>query len=162
MEGVFFRSTEELLKALEPVRKGKRLVFTNGCFDLFHAGHAHYLTECKKLGDILVVGVNSDDSVRRLKGSKRPILPLEMRAFVLSSLKAVDFVVPFDEDTPLNLIKKLRPDVLVKGGDWREEDIVGADFVKSYGGQVLTIPFKFNVSTTAIIEKIKGLYCEND
>lgn len=161
MEGGVFYSVKELLRVLEPLReKGKKVVFTNGCFDILHAGHAHYLNECKKLGDLLVVGINSDASVRRLKGDKRPIVPLEMRAYLLSNLKAVDFVIPFEEDTPYNLIKEIRPDVLVKGGDWSLDRIVGRDVVESYGGRVLTIPFAFDISTTKIVEKIKELYCE--
>ena len=161
MKGGVFYSVGELLKVLEPLReKGKKVVFTNGCFDILHAGHAHYLNECKKLGDLLVVGINSDASVRRLKGDKRPIVPLEMRAYLLSNLKAVDFVIPFEEDTPYNLIKEIRPDVLVKGGDWSLDRIVGRDVVESYGGRVLTIPFAFDISTTKIVEKIKELYCE--
>jgi len=161
MEGGVFYSVKELLRVLEPLReKGKKVVFTNGCFDILHAGHAHYLNECKKLGDLLVVGINSDASVRRLKGDKRPIVPLEMRAYLLSNLKAVDFVIPFEEDTPYNLIKEIRPDVLVKGGDWSLDRIVGRDVVESYGGRVLTIPFEFDISTTKIVEKIKELYCE--
>jgi len=145
---------EELLKELEPLRGKKKIVFTNGCFDILHAGHVHYLGECKKLGDILVVGINSDDSVRRLKGERRPILPLEMRAFVLSKVCYVDYVVPFGEDTPYNLIREIKPDVLVKGGDWPLDRIVGREIVESYGGKVLTIPFEFNISTTKIVEEI--------
>ncbi len=150
---------EELLQILPPIRKGKKVVFTNGCFDILHAGHVHYLNECKRLGDILVVGINSDNSVRRLKGPKRPIIPLEERAFVLSQLGSVDFVVPFEEDTPIKLIEEIKPDVLVKGGDWPKEQIVGREFVESYGGKVLTIPFKFDVSTSKIIERILKRYC---
>ena len=150
---------EELLNILERERKkGKKVVFTNGCFDIIHAGHAHYLSEAKKLGDILVVGLNSDSSIKRIKGERRPIIPQEMRAFLLSSLKPVDYVVIFDEDTPENLIKAIKPDVLVKGGDWDINKIVGKDFVEIYGGKVLTIPFKFDISTTKIIEKIIEVY----
>jgi len=157
-----FNSLEELLRVLRPLReKGKKIVFTNGCFDLLHAGHAHYLNECKKLGDVLVVGVNSDASVRRLKGERRPIVPLEMRAYLLSNLKAVDFVIPFDEDTPYRLIEAIRPDVLVKGGDWTPDKIVGRKLVEGYGGRVVTIPFKFDISTTKIVERVKKLYCED-
>jgi len=152
-------SLKELLSELEKKRKGKKVVFTNGCFDLIHAGHAHYLSEAKKLGDILVVGLNSDASVRRLKGPKRPILPQNMRSFLLDSLKPVDYVVIFDEDTPTELIKAIKPDVLVKGGDWSLDKIVGRDFVESYGGKVVTIPFNFNISTTNIVERVITLYC---
>ena len=152
-------SLEELLKELQPLRGKKKIVFTNGCFDLLHAGHAHYLNRCKELGDILVVGINSDSSIRKIKGEKRPIVPLEFRAYLLSNLRAVDYVVPFEEETPLKLIKAIKPDFLVKGGDWKVENIVGADFVQSYGGKVLTIPFKFDISTTKIVEEIKKRYC---
>jgi len=151
---------EEVIEELKEHREeGKKVVFTNGCFDILHAGHVHYLNECKKLGDILVVGINSDNSVKRLKGKNRPVLPLEMREYLLSNLCSVDYVVPFEEDTPYNLIAAIKPDVLVKGGDWKEEQIVGRDIVKSYGGKVLTISFKYDISTTKIIELIKNRYC---
>jgi rfaE bifunctional protein nucleotidyltransferase chain/domain len=150
---------KELLKEIESLRGKKKIVFTNGCFDILHAGHVHYLNECKKLGDILIVGINSDDSVKRIKGEKKPILPLEYRAYVLSNLCAVDYVVPFEEDTPYNLIKEIKPDILVKGGDWNVDQIVGRDIVESYGGKVLIIPFKFDISTTKIVKKIIKTYC---
>ena len=150
----------ELLKILEKERKeGKKIVFTNGCFDIIHAGHVDYLKKAKALGDILVVGLNSDSSIRRIKGEKRPIIPQEMRAEVLSSLKPVDYVVIFEEDTPENLIKAIKPDILVKGGDWELNKIVGKDFVESYGGKVLTIPFTYDISTTRIINTILERYC---
>jgi rfaE bifunctional protein nucleotidyltransferase chain/domain len=151
---------KELLGLLERVRGKKKIVFTNGCFDLLHAGHADYLNRAKSLGDILVVGINSDASMRRIKGEKRPILPQQMRAYLLDSLKPVDYVVIFEEDTPLELIKAIKPDVLVKGADWDLERIVGADFVLSYGGRVERIPFSFDISTSKIIERILGLYCK--
>lgn len=150
---------EELLELLEKVRGEKKIVFTNGCFDILHAGHADYLNKAKSLGDILVVGINSDASVRRIKGEKRPILPQQMRAYLLDNLKPVDYVVIFEEDTPLELIKAIKPDVLVKGADWDLERIVGADFVLSYGGRVERIPFSFDISTSKVIERILGLYC---
>ncbi len=150
----------ELLKILERERKeGKKIVFTNGCFDLIHAGHVDYLKKAKALGDILVVGLNSDDSIKRIKGEKRPIIPQEMRAEVLSSLKPVDYIVIFEEDTPENLIKAIKPDILVKGGDWELDKIVGKDFVENYGGKVLTIPFTYDISTTKIINTILERYC---
>ena len=151
---------KELLELLEKVRGKKKIVFTNGCFDILHAGHADYLSKAKSLGDILVVGINSDASVRRIKGEKRPILPQQMRAYLLDNLKPVDYVVIFEEDTPLELIKAIKPDVLVKGADWDLERIVGADFVLSYGGRVERIPFSFDVSTSKIIERILDLYCK--
>ena len=119
----------------------QKIVFTNGCFDVLHFGHVHYLLEAKKLGDILVVGLNSDDSVRRLKGPTRPINGEKERAFVLASLAFVDHITLFEEDTPGNLIKVVQPDVLVKGGDYTIEQIVGADFVMQNSGTVTTIPF---------------------
>lgn len=146
------------LKALlAPLRaKGAKVVFTNGCFDLIHPGHVSYLTEAKKLGDILVVGLNSDDSVRRQgKGRGRPVMNQEERAAVLSGLKPVDHVLIFDEDTPINLIKELVPDVLVKGGDWAVENIVGRDVVEAGGGIVRAIPYIEGNSTTNIVERIK-------
>jgi len=151
---------KELLELLEKVRGEKKIVFTNGCFDILHAGHADYLNKAKSLGDILVVGINSDASVRRIKGEKRPILPQQMRAYLLDNLKPVDYVVIFEEDTPLELIKAIKPDVLVKGADWDLERIVGADFVLSYGGRVERIPFSFDISTSKVIERILGLYCK--
>ncbi len=147
------------LGSIQKLRKeGKKIVFTNGCFDIIHAGHVDYLDKAKKLGDVLVVGINTDESVRKIKGENRPIVPLEMRVKVLSSLKPVDFVLPFSEETPLELIKRVKPHILVKGGDWRVESIVGKDFVESYGGKVLTIPFDYNISTSRIIETILGRY----
>jgi rfaE bifunctional protein nucleotidyltransferase chain/domain len=151
---------EELLGFLEKVRGKKKIVFTNGCFDILHAGHADYLNKAKSLGDILVVGINSDASVRRIKGEKRPILPQQMRAYLLDNLKPVDYVVIFEEDTPLELIKAIKPDVLVKGADWDLERIVGADFVLSYGGRVERIAFSFDISTSKVVERILGLYCK--
>lgn len=151
---------EELLGLLEKVRGKKKIVFTNGCFDILHAGHADYLNKAKSLGDILVVGINSDASVRRIKGEKRPILPQQMRAYLLDNLKPVDYVVIFEEDTPLELIKAIKPDVLVKGADWDLERIVGADFVLSYGGRVERIAFSFDISTSKVVERILGLYCK--
>jgi len=151
---------KELLGLLERVRGKKKIVFTNGCFDLLHAGHADYLNRAKSLGDILVLGINSDASMRRIKGEKRPILPQQMRAYLLHNLKPVDYVVILEEDTPLELIKAIKPDVLVKGADWDLERIVGADFVLSYGGRVERIAFSFDISTSKVIERILGLYCK--
>jgi rfaE bifunctional protein nucleotidyltransferase chain/domain len=133
---------------------GWKVVFTNGCFDLMHAGHAQYLQAAKALGDVLVVGLNSDESVSRIKGSSRPIIDQENRAFMLAALSSVDYVVIFEEDTPLELIKFIRPDVLVKGGDWAESEIVGADIVKQDGGQVYSLPLREGLSSSKIIEKI--------
>ena len=135
----------------------QKIVFTNGCFDILHFGHVHYLLEAKKLGDILVVGLNSDDSVRRLKGPTRPINGEKERAFVLASLAFVDYITLFEEDTPENLIKVVQPDVLVKGGDYTIDQIVGADFVMQHGGTVTTIPFVEGYSSTQIIEQLKTI-----
>lgn len=129
--------------------QGKKIVFTNGCFDLIHVGHIRYLSEAKNLGDVLVIGVNTDESVSRIKPG-RPIIPETQRAEVLSALSMVDYIVMFGEDTPYELIKEVQPDVLVKGADWKREDIVGSDIVK----EVYTIPLVEGVSTSEIIEKI--------
>lgn len=134
---------------------GKKIVFTNGCFDILHRGHVSYLNEAKNLGDLLVIGLNSDASVKRLKGSERPINKEHDRLYVLEALKSVDKVEIFEEDTPLNLIKLLRPMVLVKGGDWSLDQIVGAKEVISWGGEVLSLSFVDGYSTTGIIKKIQ-------
>lgn len=130
----------------------KKIVFTNGCFDIIHAGHVRYLREAKRLGDILVVGLNSDNSVSKIKPS-RPINPQNHRAEVLSSLEMVDYVVIFNEETPYELIKLIRPDVLVKGGDWNKEEIVGSDIAK----ETHSLPYIKGISTSKIIERIKRL-----
>ncbi len=138
-------------------KKSKKIVFTNGCFDIFHAGHAYYLNEAKKLGDVLIVGINSDESVKRLKGDKRPIIRQNDRAYLISSLAPVDYVIIFEEDTPYNLIKEIKPDLLVKGSDYKHKDIVGKDIVESNGGKVALIDYLGGRSTSGIIEKIKKL-----
>jgi D-beta-D-heptose 7-phosphate kinase/D-beta-D-heptose 1-phosphate adenosyltransferase len=134
--------------------KGERIVFTNGCFDLLHFGHVKYLQEAKKKGDILVVAVNSDASIRKIKGKKRPIIDENSRLSVVAALESVDYVVLFEEDTPLKVIKALKPDILIKGADWDKKDIVGSDFVLSLGGEVITIKLSKGYSTTDIIKKI--------
>ena len=134
-----------------------RTVFTNGCFDILHSGHVQYLNEARALGDKLIIGLNSDASVRRLKGAQRPVNREEDRKFVLENLKSVDEVIIFNEDTPLSLIEKVVPDVLVKGGDWKVEDIVGHELVLSNGGVVQSLSFKSGYSTTTVLEKIKSL-----
>lgn len=132
------------------------LVFTNGCFDILHRGHVAYLEQARALGAALIVGVNTDASVRRLeKGGDRPINRLEDRLAVLAALESISLVVPFDEDTPIKLIEIVRPDHLVKGGDWPIDKIVGHDLVQSYGGRVHSIPFQFDRSTTALIRRIR-------
>ncbi len=144
-----------LLKIRERLkREGKKVVFTNGCFDIVHRGHVEYLMKAKALGDVLLVGMNTDASVQRLKGPQRPIVCQEDRAFVLAALRVVDYVCLFDEDTPYNLIKAVVPDVLVKGSDWAIEAIVGKDVVEAAGGKVQTIDYVPDRSTTNIIQKI--------
>lgn len=136
---------------------GKTVTFTNGCFDLLHYGHIHYLAEAADLADCLVVGLNSDGSVGRLKGEHRPIKDEKNRAHILASLACVDGVILFEEDTPYHLIKLVQPDFLVKGGDWQPEQIVGSDIVLAQGGKVLSLPFIEGYSTTKLEEKIKGV-----
>lgn len=144
----------ELTKFLE-VNKGKKIVFTNGCFDILHRGHVTYLNQAKSLGDLLVMGMNSDASVKRLKGPERPINKELDRKFVLENLKSVDFVEIFTEDTPLELIKLVKPSILVKGGDWTIDKIVGGKEVISWGGEVFSLSFVDGYSTTGIIQKIQ-------
>lgn len=134
--------------------RGKRVVFTNGCFDLIHPGHVRYLRAAKKLGDVLVVALNSDASVRRLKGPTRPLVPEQDRGEVMSALEMVDYVTVFDQDTPLEVIQFLQPDVLVKGGDWSPDRIVGADIVRARGGVVRSLKFADGYSTTRLARKI--------
>jgi D-beta-D-heptose 7-phosphate kinase/D-beta-D-heptose 1-phosphate adenosyltransferase len=140
--------------------RGKTIVFTNGCFDLLHVGHVKYLQKARQLGDLLVLGLNSDASIRRLKGPKRPLIDQEERAHILAALDCIDYVVIFDEDTPLELISALRPHVLVKGGDYTPEGVVGKEIVESYGGRVELIQFVDGRSTSNIIEKILQQYRE--
>ncbi|MDD5137132.1 MAG: D-glycero-beta-D-manno-heptose 1-phosphate adenylyltransferase [Candidatus Omnitrophica bacterium] len=144
-------------KIAESLRKrGERIVFTNGCFDILHVGHVDYLAKARKMGDVLVIGLNSDLSVKRLKGTERPLNSQVDRAKVLSALSSVDYVTIFDEDTPERLIEKIRPDILVKGGDWKEANIAGAAFVKSYGGKVRIVPFVKGYSTTLVVNKLRN------
>ncbi|OIO36366.1 MAG: hypothetical protein AUJ74_02685 [Candidatus Omnitrophica bacterium CG1_02_44_16] len=145
---------KHLIKALSNQRKRKKVVFTNGCFDILHYGHVKYLKSARSNGDILVIGLNSDASVKRLKGAKRPINTQTERAEVLAGLESVDYIVIFNEDTPYKLINSLKPDILVKGGDWRKEKIVGADIVLANGGKVLSLPYVKHRSTTNTIKKI--------
>ena len=153
------KEKEELRRIFSGLKaKGKRIVFTNGCFDLLHVGHLRYLEEARTLGDVLVVAVNSDASVRGLKGPERPILPLEERMEILSGLQSVNFVTSFDESTPLELISSLQPHLLVKGGDWTKEAVVGREFVEGSGGEVAILPFVQGASTTNVIEVILSRY----
>lgn len=137
--------------------RDKKIIFTNGCFDILHAGHIDYLMKSADMGDILIVGLNTDDSVRKLKGNNRPVNPQDARAIALASLAYVNAVVLFDEDTPYDLIKMVQPDVLVKGNDYKEEEIVGNDIVKAHGGKIVTVDLVPGYSTTALIEKLKSI-----
>lgn len=148
-----FTTEIDLLQKLKTIRAGKKVVFTNGCFDLLHVGHVRYLQEAKSLGDILVVALNSDASVKKLKGPTRPVQIENDRAEILAALGAVDFTILFTEETPEKVIQSIKPDILVKGGDWKIEQIVGAPFVQSYGGKVYSLHFIEGKSTTKLIEK---------
>ncbi len=146
---------KELLRIRKDLKNSrKKVVFTNGCFDILHRGHVEYLANAKALGDVLIVGVNSDASVKRIKGDGRPIVDVEDRTHVLAALASVDYVCVFDEDTPYNIISQLVPDILVKGADWPLEKVVGRDVVEAAGGSVKTIEFLPHRSTSRIIEKI--------
>jgi D-beta-D-heptose 7-phosphate kinase/D-beta-D-heptose 1-phosphate adenosyltransferase len=155
-------SKEQLKDEMERLRKeGKKIAFTNGCFDILHVGHTRYLRDARKRGDVLILALNSDASVRAIKGEKRPLVPENERADVVASLESVDYVTIFNELTPLELIEYLRPDVIVKGGDWVEEKVVGRESVRKWGGQVVIIPETKGASTTNIVEKIKKVYRES-
>ena len=151
-----------LKEKLDSLRKeGKKIAFTNGCFDILHVGHVRYLREAKKTADVLVLALNSDSSVRSIKGEKRPLVSEEERAEILAALEFIDFVTIFEELTPMELINCLKPDVLIKGGDWAEDKVVGRDDVKKWGGRVVLIPEVKGKSTTNIVEKIKEVYNAN-
>ena len=150
-------SWDDLKEKLDSKHNGQKIVFTNGCFDLLHIGHVTYLKEAKSLGDILVVGLNSDSSVKKLKGKERPVQNEMDRASILSELRSVDYVTIFEQDTPEKLISKISPNILVKGGDWPVEKIAGADHVLSSGGEVKTLSFVDGKSTSSILNKIKQL-----
>ncbi|MCJ7808948.1 MAG: D-glycero-beta-D-manno-heptose 1-phosphate adenylyltransferase [Desulfobulbaceae bacterium] len=160
------KSTTEKIKPLDRAGKerqnlkksGRRVVFTNGCFDILHPGHVRYLSAARNLGDFLIVAINSDRSVRAIKGNKRPIFEENSRAEIIAALQSVDMVLIFDEDNPLVVIQHLLPDILVKGGDWAEDQIIGAETVRQNGGQVISIPFETGFSTTEIIEEILRKY----
>lgn len=161
--GVFLERKIKSLTALKPIiarlrRSGRKVVFTNGCFDLLHYGHVRYLERARALGDLLVVGVNSDSSVRELKGARRPLVAQHDRSRLVAALESVDFVTVFSGPTPYAVIRTLRPDVLVKGGDWKKDAIVGSGLVNSWGGRVATIPFAKGRSTSGLCEKIAKTY----
>ena len=149
------KNVSELLPAIAGHKQeGKKIVFTNGCYDLLHIGHVRCFKEARNLGDVLVVGLNSDRSVRALKGAPRPIVPEQERAEILAALECIDYVTIFDQDNPRDIIAQVKPDILVKGGDWTVDTIVGRDIVESYGGKVLSLPLTAGVSTTAIVNNI--------
>ncbi|WP_372652006.1 D-glycero-beta-D-manno-heptose 1-phosphate adenylyltransferase [Halobacteriovorax sp.] len=150
-----FNLSPKAKKFLEE-NQGKKIVFTNGCFDILHSGHVAYLNEAKKQGDLLFMGLNSDDSIKRLKGESRPINKEKDRKYILENLRCVDCVEVFTEDTPYELIKAVQPDVLVKGGDWKITDIVGHDIVTAKGGEVKSLIFVEGYSTTGIISSVQG------
>lgn len=155
------KSIEDLENIVKELKLGgKTIVFSNGCFDLLHVGHVRYLEEAKKLGDVMVVGVNSDSSTRDLKGENRPILPENERAEVLAALECIDYVTIFSDKTPESLIGRLKPDIHVKGGDYRLEDLPEKEVVESYGGKVILLDNVKGKSTKLIIEKIKDRYCQ--
>ena len=159
MNDAALTNISELIEIRKTLKQtGKKVVFTNGCFDIIHAGHVDYLLKAKVFGDILVVGLNSDSSVREIKGNNRPIVKENERAFILAQLKPVDYVVLFNEPTPKQLIEELLPDVLIKGADWSIENIIGRDIVEKNGGEVKTIDFITEQSTTNIIEKVLATY----
>jgi len=161
------RGLKTKLKALEIIKneilllqqQGKKIVFTNGCFDILHAGHVDIFQQARNLGDALVVAVNSDISIKKIKGEKRPVVPQAQRMQVLAALEAIDYVVIFDEENPLKIIKELQPDILVKGGDWPIETIVGREIVEKNGGEIRSIPLLEGISTTNIIEEVKKRFC---
>ncbi len=161
MNKILDRNTlENELDALR--KKGKKIAFTNGCFDILHIGHVRYLREAKKTADILVLALNSDSSVKKIKGEKRPLVPQEDRAEIMAALEFIDFVTIFDETTPLELINLLKPDVLIKGGDWAEDKVVGRDEIKKWGGKLTLIPEINGKSTTSIVDKIRQVYSPTD
>ncbi|MCB0368341.1 MAG: D-glycero-beta-D-manno-heptose 1-phosphate adenylyltransferase [Bdellovibrionales bacterium] len=151
--GIFYQSESELLNQLKNIRSQKKIIFTNGCFDLLHVGHVRYLQEAKNLGDYLIVGINTDSSVKILKGPTRPIQEENDRAEILAALAAVDATILFNDETPEKLIHTIKPDILVKGGDWTVDNIVGGNFVQSYGGKVFSLQFIDGKSTTNLISK---------
>jgi rfaE bifunctional protein nucleotidyltransferase chain/domain len=152
-------NSSELVDKIQKIKSNEnKIVFTNGCFDLIHAGHVDYMTKAKALGDILIVGVNSDLSVKKIKDHGRPIVKEDYRLMVLDSISVIDYLVLFDDDTPLELIKTIEPNVLVKGADWKNKGVVGEDIVKSYGGRVELIDLLPEISTSIIIDKILKSY----
>ncbi|MFZ1281537.1 MAG: D-glycero-beta-D-manno-heptose 1-phosphate adenylyltransferase [Ignavibacteriaceae bacterium] len=153
------KSNKEIKEIREQLKKqNKKVVFTNGCFDLIHSGHVDYLVKAKEMGDVLILALNTDESIKRIKGDKRPILKQDERAFIVSNLKPVDYVTFFNEDTPAEIISELIPDILVKGADWSIDKIIGREIVEANGGEVKTIKFVNDQSTSNIIKIIKERY----
>jgi len=153
------KSNKEIIEIREQLKQqNKKVVFTNGCFDLIHSGHVDYLVKAKEMGDVLILALNTDDSIKRIKGDKRPILKQDERAFIVSNLKPVDYVTFFNEDTPAEIISELIPDILVKGADWSIDKIIGREIVEANGGEVKTIKFVNDQSTSNIIKIIKERY----
>jgi rfaE bifunctional protein nucleotidyltransferase chain/domain len=155
LTNIFYNFGELKKKLIKWKNENLKIVFTNGCFDILHRGHVEYLAKARTYGDILIVGINSDSSVKKLKGLSRPFMNENDRSFILAGLKSVDVVIIFDEDTPYLLINKIIPDVLVKGGDYKEKDIIGRDIVEKNGGKVITVSYVKDNSTSSLIEKIK-------
>jgi len=153
------KSNKEIKEIREQLKKqNRKVVFTNGCFDLIHSGHVDYLVKAKEMGDVLILALNTDESIKRIKGDKRPILRQDERAFIVSNLKPVDYVTFFNEDTPAEIISELIPDILVKGADWSIDKIIGREIVEANGGEVKTIKFVNDQSTSNIIKIIKERY----
>ncbi|HOV21997.1 MAG TPA: D-glycero-beta-D-manno-heptose 1-phosphate adenylyltransferase [bacterium] len=151
------KSFKEIVKIVNELkREKKKIVFTNGCFDIIHSGHIKLLKKAKQLGDVVIVGINKDSSIKKIKGKNRPILNENQRIEIISAIEFVDYVVPFGQTTPEKLIKIIKPDILIKGGDYKKEDVVGKDIVEKYGGKVYIFPLIGNISTTNIIKKIKN------
>ena len=150
-----FTQIAEIVNELK--RKGKKIVFTNGCFDILHSGHIKLLKKAKELGDVLILGINKDKSIKKLKGKGRPIMNEKQRIEIISAIEFVDYVVPFGQPTPEKLIKRIKPDIIVKGGDYKKNEVIGKDIVEKYGGKVYIFPLVKNISTTKIIKKIKKM-----
>ncbi|MCD6221226.1 D-glycero-beta-D-manno-heptose 1-phosphate adenylyltransferase [bacterium] len=150
-----FTQIAEIVNELK--RKGKKIVFTNGCFDILHSGHIKLLKKAKELGDVLILGINKDKSIKKIKGKDRPIMDEKQRIEIISAIEFVDYVVPFGDITPEKLIKRIKPDIIVKGGDYKKNEVIGKDIVEKYGGKVYIFPLVKNISTTKIIKKIKKM-----
>ena len=154
------KNLSEIVDIVEDLKQNGDIIgFTNGCFDILHAGHVSYLSKARSMVDVLILGLNSDNSIKRIKGENRPINNQDDRALVVASLECVDFVVVFNEDTPIKLIEAIKPDILIKGADWKDKKVAGCDFVQKYGGRCEFIELLDNRSTTNIIEKIVHEYC---